>query len=90
MSLVVPSYMQHFYENFLFKSYYKYIMRLLNLYKNYIVHYIIRPSLVIIRCYKIVLWKLLCLLFSSNVGCEAPSHIRVFHGAACLLLPRCV
>jgi hypothetical protein len=52
-------------------------MRLLNIYKNYIVHYMFRPSLVIIRCFKIVRWRLLCLL-SSNVGCEVTSHIRVF------------
>jgi hypothetical protein len=63
-------------------------MRLLNLFKNHIVHYIFRLSLVNIRCYKIVLWKLLCLLFSSNMGRETPSHIRVFRGAVCLLLPR--
>jgi hypothetical protein len=28
--------------------------------------------------------------FPSNVECVVPPHIRVFHGAACLLLPRCV
>jgi hypothetical protein len=38
---------------------------------------------------QIVLWRLLCLLFSSNVGCEASLHIRVCRGAACLL-SRCV
>jgi hypothetical protein len=81
MSLVVPSYMQQFYKS---------VMHLLNLLKNHIVHYMFRPSLVIIKCYKIVLWRLLCLLFSSTVGSEAPSHIRVFRGAACFLLPRCV
>jgi hypothetical protein len=43
-----------------------------------------RPSLVIIRCFKTVLWRLLCLRFSSTVGCVAPSHIR----ADCSLLPR--
>jgi hypothetical protein len=32
---MVPSYMQHFYKN---------IMRLLNLFKNYIGHYMFRPS----------------------------------------------
>jgi hypothetical protein len=29
-------------------------------------------------------------VFSSNVKFVAPSHIRVFRGAACPLLPRCV
>jgi hypothetical protein len=65
-------------------------MRLLNLFKNHVVHYMFRPLLVNIRCYKIVLWTLLFLLFSYNVGCEAPSHIRVFRGAACFLLPHCL
>jgi hypothetical protein len=39
---------------------------------------------------KIVLWRLLCLSSLSNAGCVATSHIRVFRGAVCLLLPRCV
>jgi hypothetical protein len=30
------------------------------------------------------------LAFSSNIGCEVPSHIRVFRGAAYLLLSRCM
>jgi hypothetical protein len=38
-------------------------MRLLNVFRNHIVNYIFRQSLVIIRCYKIVLWRLLCRFF---------------------------
>jgi hypothetical protein len=30
------------------------------------------------------------MLCSSNVGCEAPRRFRVFRGAACLFLPRCL
>jgi hypothetical protein len=63
--------MQRFYKIFCLKVNYKYIIRLLNLFTNYIVRYMFRPSLAIIRCYNIVLWRLLCLLFSSS---EAPSH----------------
>jgi hypothetical protein len=37
------------------------IMHLLNLLTNHIIHYMFQPSLVIIRSYKIVLWRLLCL-----------------------------
>jgi hypothetical protein len=65
-------------------------MRLLNLFKNHIVHCMFRQSLVVSRCYKIIIWRPLSLIFSSSVGWEAPSCIRVFRGAAWLLLPRCV
>jgi hypothetical protein len=34
-----------------------------------------RPLLINIRCYKIVLWRLLGLLFSSKVGCEALQRV---------------
>jgi hypothetical protein len=63
-------------------------MHFLNLFKNHIVHYMFRSSYH--QVLQIVLWKLLGLLFSSNLEFEAPSHIRVFRGAACFLLPRCV
>jgi hypothetical protein len=33
--------------------------------------------MVIMRCYKIVLQKLLCLLLPSNIGCLVPSNIHV-------------
>jgi hypothetical protein len=49
-----------------------------------------RAKTVIIRCYEIVLWRQLCLLFVLMYDVKAPSHVRVFHGAACLLLPCCV
>jgi hypothetical protein len=65
-------------------------MRLLNLFTNYVVHYMFPPPPVIISCYKNCSVETAVLAFSSNVGCEASSHIRVFRGAACLLLLRCV
>jgi hypothetical protein len=66
-------------------------MSLLNLFKNHTAHYMFRLSLVIIRHFKTVLLRPLCLrVFPPNVGCVAPTHIRVFRGAACLLLPSCV
>jgi hypothetical protein len=51
-----------------------------------------RRSLVIIRCFDTVLWRLLCLrfFFSSNGGWVAPLYIPVFRGAARVLLRLCV
>jgi hypothetical protein len=68
----------------LFKSYYIHIMRLLNLFKNHIVHYKFRLSMVIITCFKNCSAETAVFaFFSSNAGC-------VFRGAACFLVPRCV
>jgi hypothetical protein len=53
-------------------NYYIYKMCLLNLFKNHDVQYMFRPSFVMIRCLKTVLWRLLCLrVFPSDVGCVA-------------------
>jgi hypothetical protein len=63
------------FQNFLFKIYYihVYIMHLLNLFKNHIVHYMFRPTLVIIRCFKNFSVETDVLpFFPSNVECVGP------------------
>jgi hypothetical protein len=63
----------------LFKSYYMYITRLFNLFKNYIVHYMFRPSPSgVLNCSMETAVTAFC---TCNIGCVAPLHIRDFRGA---------
>jgi hypothetical protein len=50
--------------------------------KNHIVHYMFRPSLVIIRCFKTLCGDVL-VFCASDVRSVVPSHIRVFRLPAC-------